>query len=243
MRFFKLENIRLILIVGVVFFLYGFSTVRNKNRVISAPKIEFLDEEELHFLNSQLVNNLLIQNNVIALNRAKDAVNLKSVEEFLDSHENIEKAEVFLTIDGVFKAQIKQNRPIVRVVNEGLSYYIDANGIDVPLSDNFTPRVPLLMGKLPEKENEKALYVAVFDYIEKDVFLKKNIIGAQLLANGELLLKNRNYTYNVLFGKPTDLKSKFMNYKAFFNKAVIDRTITKYNEISLKYDHQVVCTQ
>jgi cell division protein FtsQ len=54
---------------------------------------------------------------------------------------------------------------------------------------------------------------------------------------------NRNYDYQIDFGKAVDVSQKFKDYKAFFQKAVVDSTLYKYKKIDLRFTKQVVCTK
>jgi cell division protein FtsQ len=153
----------------------------------------------------------------------------------------IEKSDVFLSIDGVLKAVVKQKTPVARVFDGDDSFYIDYKGNTMPLSTNFTARVPLVSGKINKKNNKDL--AELFRVIHDDVFLKKNIIGIQIMPNGSLLLFNRNYNYQIDFGRPIKIKSKFNNYKAVFQKAVLDSSLNKYKTIDLRFTQQVVCTK
>jgi cell division protein FtsQ len=57
------------------------------------------------------------------------------------------------------------------------------------------------------------------------------------------LMSNRNYDYQIDFGRMLNEEKKFKNYKAFFQKAVLDSTLYKYKKVSLRFRHQVVCTK
>ena len=109
------------------------------------------------------------------------------------------------------------------------------------LSTNFTARVPLVSGDLNKKNNEDltGLLRMVYD----DEFLKKNIIGIQIMSNGSLKMLNRNFDYQIDFGKLKNVERKFKNYKAFFQKAVLDSSLYKYKKIDLRFTEQVVCTK
>jgi cell division protein FtsQ len=109
----------------------------------------------------------------------------------------------------------------------------------MPLSDNYTARVPLLSGEITVVKKEKLS--EVLRMIAEDDFLKKNIIGVQVLPNGSLIMANRNYDYQIDFGRTINIEKKFKNYKAFFQKAVSDSTLNKYKRINLKFTKQVVC--
>lgn len=241
MKLFKTEWLRLLLVFTVLFFLYGFSHSRSQSSVLKDQKIVFKDKEELYFLNQEMVNKLLIQNNFTSKIVTKDKVDLRDIEDFLDSHENIDKSEVYMTVDGIFNVEIVQKKPLVRVINDDFSYYIDTKGGFVPLSDNYTARVPLVLGEIDEDQWES--YMQFFGVLGSDDFFKKNIIGVKVLTNGELVLKNRNFRFDILFGQPKNISNKLLKYKAFFNKAVQDSTLNRYKSINLKYAQQVVCAQ
>jgi cell division protein FtsQ len=146
---------------------------------------------------------------------------------------------VFVSVDGVLKAVVEQKTPVGRVFDETGSFYIDNEGNKMPLSENYTARVPLLSGEITAVKKEKLS--EVLRMIAGDDFLKKNIIGVQVLSSGGLIMANRNYDYQIDFGRTINIERKFKNYKAFFQKAVLDSTLDKYRRINLKFTKQVVC--
>ena len=153
----------------------------------------------------------------------------------------IEKSEVFISIDGVLKAVVKQKTPIARVFNENESFYLDYKGDRMPLSEIFSERVPLVSGEI--KDESKEDLGRMFRMIHDDDFLKKNIIGVHISPTGNVTMMNRNFNYAIDFGKTINMERKFNNYKAFFQKAVSDSTINGYKMINLKFTQQVVCTK
>lgn len=240
MKKIKWNDVRLVLMIGVMVFLYSFSTKRNEARKIVKTDVEFTGENN-PFVTHETVNNLLIQNFNGASTIQKDKLDLNSLEHTLDKNKMIEKVEVYATIDGTLKALVTQKTPIARVSNEEGSYYIDYQGEEMPLSDTYTARVPLLSGEV--NEQNRAGLVEVFKKIHDDDFLKKNITGVQILPTGSMIMTNRNYDYRILFGKSINVDKKFNNYKAFFQHALRDTLIGKYKLINLKFTQQVVCTK
>jgi cell division protein FtsQ len=182
---------------------------------------------------------LLIEKNQDLKTLKKDGLDLNKLEKSINQQKLIEKADVFVSVDGVLKAVVKQKTPLGRVFDETGSFYIDNEGNSMPLSDNYTARVPLLSGEITVVKKEKLS--EVLRMIAEDDFLKKNIIGVQVLPNGSLIMANRNYDYQIDFGRTINIETKFKNYKAFFQKAVSDSTLSKYKRINLKFTKQVVC--
>jgi cell division protein FtsQ len=241
MKKFNWKIIRLGLMLGIVIFLYGFSTVKNHNRIIKAKNIEFVNEDT-PFISHTMVNKLLIQNHLDGQNIIKDKVDLKMLEQAIEDHQMVKKADVFMTIDGVLKVKIDQKKPMARVVmNDSVSHYIDENGGFMPLSENFTARVPIISGEIQHKYKKQ--FVDLLTLIHESEFLSQHVIGIQITANNEVVLKVRNYKHEVFLGRLNDFQDKIKNYQIFFQKAVQDGTINLYNTINLEFTKQVVCSK
>ncbi|WP_269685659.1 cell division protein FtsQ/DivIB [Flavobacterium lacustre] len=240
MKLFNWTNIRLILMFGLVIFLFSFTSNRNEHRKLTKSKVVFVGDNA-PFVKQETVNKLLIENKRDASSIEKVKLDLNKLEKAIDAHEMIEKSDVFVSIDGVLKAVVKQKTPIARVFNGDSSFYIDYKGNSMPLSANFTARVPLVSGVINKKNNEDL--AKLFRVIHDDEFLKKNIIGVEIMPNGSLKMLNRNFNYQIDFGRIINVERKFKNYKAFFQKAVLDSSLYKYNKIDLRFTEQVVCTK
>ena len=240
MKLFNWTNIRLILMFALVVFLYSFTSNRNENRKLIKSTVIFVGDMA-PFVRQETVNKLLIENKRDASSIQKVTLDLNKLEKSLDAQEMIEKSDVFVSIDGVLKAVVKQKTPIARVFDDGASFYIDYKGNRMPLSANFTARVPLVLGGINKKNNEDL--ADLFRIIYDDAFLKKNIIGIQIMSNGSLIMLNRNFDFQIDFGRMINVERKFKNYKAFFQKAVLDSSLYKYKKIDLRFTEQVVCTK
>ena len=238
MKFFSWINIRLILMIAMVIFLYSFTSHRNAMRKIEKITVVFIGENTL-FLKPETVNKLLIEKNTDLKTINKVDLDLNKLEKSVNRQEMVQKADVFVSVDGVLKAVVEQKIPLGRVFTEVGSFYIDSEGNKMPLSENFSARVPLISGKIAVLDKEKI--ADVLKQITHDDFLNKNIIGVEVLPNGSLIMKNRNYDFQIDFGKAINIDRKFKNYKAFFQNAVLDSTLNKYKRINLKFTKQVVC--
>lgn len=196
------------------------------------------------FMNYEMVNKLLIQNNESVLNKVKSVLDLHKLETQVIKHPMVENASVYITVDGDLKTKITQRAPIARVVTEDKSYYIDRQAKVMPLSAKYSARVLLVSGNINEK-NQQEIYkiYELANAILKDEFLNKQIIDIQKIENNEFVMNVRIGDQKIYLGKIEDLNQKFKNLKSFFNKAMIDHSIDNYVAINLKYNNQVVCTK
>ncbi|MEC5165166.1 cell division protein FtsQ [Flavobacterium sp. PL11] len=240
MKVFNWNNIRLLLMFIVVIFLFSFTSKRNENRKLSKSIIIF-EGNSTPFVRREAITKLLIENNTDVSSIRKVNLDLQKLEKGLNAQKMIEKSDVFVSVDGVLKAVIKQKTPIARVFDKDGSSYFDYQGSRMPLSINYTARVPLITGKMTSIDNE--VLTTFLRFIYDDSFLKKNIIGIEIMPDGTITMLNRNFDYQINFGKVENMEQKFKNYKAFFQKAVLDSSLYKYRNIDLRFTEQVVCTK
>ena len=171
---------------------------------------------------------------------AKEILDLNRLETTLNSNAMIKTAQVYLTVNGEVRADIEQRKPIARV-NTNASYYIDDEGVFMPLSSNYTARVPLVTGYIEKNNLDNVFKVA--DKICRDQFLKSHITEIFQGPNGKIELSTRIWDFKILVGKIENLDEKFKNLKAFYQKAKKDKTLDMYSKVNLQIENQVVCTK
>ncbi|MEJ2163464.1 MAG: hypothetical protein P8X60_09170 [Robiginitalea sp.] len=219
--------------------LYAFSDVRNSDRKIRDLRIQFEEGENL-YLTESMVNKLLIQNYGPIRNVGKERVVLNTIESVLRTNDMVKNAQVFLTVDGELNTKITQRRPVGRVAVTS-PFYLDDEGLKMPLSSNYSARVPIITGNITGKTLRDA-YV-ILKYINQDPFLNKNVIGIHIEGESDYCLKFRLEHFVVRLGDVTDLDEKFQNFKAFYTKAMEENTLMSYQVVSLEFENQVVCTK
>ncbi|MFC2147213.1 cell division protein FtsQ/DivIB [Bacteroidota bacterium] len=219
--------------------LYAFSGHRSDSRTVEGITLKFTGENNL-YLTQSMVNKLLIQNYGIIKNMPKEKLDLDTIEKVIEANEMVKSAQVYLTISGELTSNIVQRQPIGRV--EGITkFYLDEEGKNMPLSSNHSARVPIITGNITGKSLED-VYV-ILNYINRDNFLRKNVIGIHIEDEENYQLKFRLENFVVNLGNVDDLEQKFNNFKAFYTKAAKDKTLENYNIVSLEFNNQVVCTK
>lgn len=231
--------IKIILLLLVVGFLFAFSSKRNSARKVSEPVIKFMGEENL-FVTHETVSKLLIVNQQSVTNKPKEIIDLNDLETALNSNPMIKEAQVYINVDGQLTAEINQKKPIARV-STNASYYVDNDGSYMPLSTNYSARVPLITGVV-EKNNLHNLAV-VARKVQSDEFLKTNVVEIHQNENRSIDLRFRKDDFTIQLGSLDQLDKKINNLKAFYQKAMRDSTLNKYSVVNLRFDKQVICTK
>ncbi|MEM0931933.1 MAG: hypothetical protein AAGJ12_05680 [Bacteroidota bacterium] len=233
------DIVKLVLLTLTAIGLYGFSDYRSNQRKIQDVSINFLGDNNL-YIDESSVNKLLIQKYGQFTNRAKEHVVLNTIEQEIRSNDMVKKAQVYVTIDSKLVSKIVQRNPIGRV--EGASkFYLDDEGRRMPLSKLHSARVPIITGKITGKTLEDAYLI--LNYINKDDFLRKNVIGIHVEEEGKYQLRFRLENFVVNLGGVDNLNEKFKNFMAFYAKATKDNSLEQYAVVSLEFNNQVVCTK
>lgn len=234
----SLEIIKFIVLLGLLAFLFSFTKKRNEARNIKDITVDFVDENS-PFISYNTVNKLLIQINGKVTTIAKETLVLKEMEQRLLKNPMVRDAQVYVSVDGRLGAKIEQRKPVGRVAASP-DFYIDADGLKMPLSQVYSARVPLVTGS---SQNNFKEVTPLLLKIENDEFMKKSVIGVHQNNDGSIILKLRKTDLKLLFGKPENIDKKFQNFKAFFKKTKKDSTLFGYKMVNLKFDNQVIATK
>jgi cell division protein FtsQ len=235
----KYNDIKIIGLILLVGFLFAFSNQRNSVRKVDLKAPVFIGENKL-FITDQTVSKLLIQNQRPLTEQPKDIIDLNELEVALNSNSMIKKAEVFMSVEGELYTEIEQKRPIARV-SSNASYYIDDDGSYMPLSSNYTARVPLVTGNVNKNSLETVYEFA--SAVDQDEFLKKHVIEIRQNDDNTIDFRIRKSDFTVHLGTLIKLDKKINNFKAFYQKAFKDKILETYTRVDLKFDKQVICTK
>ena len=169
----------------------------------------------------------------------KETLVLKEMEARLLLHPMVRKAQVYVTIDGVLGAKIEQRKPIARV-SGAESFYIDEDGIPMPLSPLYAARVPLVNG-------DALLYVGqVHELIltlNQDAFMGPRLVSITVGRDGQMVLGLRDTDFAIVLGPVVRVQEKLKNFKAFYQKLAQTEELKGYKNIDLRYNNQVVATK
>lgn len=237
MKIRNLHTMRLILIVGILFFLVGFANHRQKMKPVKSLQVEFMDASKLFITEAeieQILKGMITANRDSLMNEER----LAAFEGVLDANEMIKSSEVYYSLDGKLSAKIFQREPIARIKDKDF-YYLDSEGLAMPLSKNYSSRVPMVYGVQPK--DLKEIYPLLIK-IQGDDFFKKHIIAIRKKSKNHYILQVRDREFVINFGRISHLDKKLTNYKVFHLKALEYNKLDDYKRIDLQFGNQVVCT-
>ena len=155
-------------------------------------------------------------------------------------HPAIKNAEVYSNQKGVININLQQRKAVVRIKTDNTDYYLDEQGMKMPLSSEYTPRVLVVTGEVNESNHS-----SIFSFVErinKDKFWKSQITQVHF-NNKEVIIIPRVGNQKIHFGTLTDVNKKLGNLYQFYKQAMPVKGWQTYSEISLAYNNQIVCTK
>ena len=155
-------------------------------------------------------------------------------------HPAIKNAEVYSNQKGVININLQQRKAVVRIKTDNTDYYLNEQGMKMPLSSEYTPRVLVVTGDVNESK-----HLSVFSFIEiinKDIFWKSQITQVHF-SNNEVIIIPRVGSQKIHFGTLTDVNKKLGNLYQFYKQAMPVKGWQTYSEISLAYNNQIICTK
>lgn len=202
------------------------------------------------FINSDIVDKLLITNNIILDSININSINFEKIEKIIGSHPAVLNAEVFNDYSGNIFIKIKQRKPVLRVITrENIGFYIDSEGEMLPFEDHYTAHVPVLSGNVSNEilNNPPDVYdLSLSEIFNLMVYLNEHELWryqiVQIFVNQEkefeLVPLLGDYIINL--GDLSNFQYKLSKLEAFYKTTFESINWDLYSEVDLRYSNQVI---
>jgi cell division protein FtsQ len=248
----KKENKQRIKTLFWLVLLAGLATVTLMAARFQAEEVITAVEAEVVLLDKG--NNLILPEDIVKNVEKKfgklesipiDLVDMRAIEEFLSTSPYVKEASVYLGASGTLMLSIRQRMPILRIVdNGGIHWYIDADTVRMPVSRNFTARVPLVNGNFPMTSDVKTWPLeTLFDLagvMEDNEFMSSLVDQIYMESPDKLWLVPRLGPSKILVSGTSDLEDQAERIQKFYKKALPTVGWDTYAYIDTRFAGQVV---
>ncbi len=191
-------------------------------------------------------------------------IDIESILTFLRRNPCLEYADAHTTIEGRLVVEVRQCRPIVRIISsEGINFYLDTKGKLLPVNPEYPVRViiangnieiPLKPGKsiFPKgkKKQQPSESIQILQNIHSiaqqlraDSVLNALVEQVYVKPDGEMQLATKAGSHIIEFGDTSNSADKLENLKTFYKYGLSKTGWNTYSIINLKFKNQVVCTK
>ena len=237
--------------VVMVFILVGFAEKSHRSKACENLNVDILDEEEYQFINKKDIVNIITNHGTDPIQGTNiSTIQLRQIENRLLQNSFIKDAQAYIDMKPEMFVKIKQRIPVARIENsKGEQYYIDNEGKTMPLSPNFTARVPIVTASFSPANNDSTLTkfnTVLFKFIaniDQDKFASA-LCGQITVDNRyEFSIIPRLGNIEIFMGDTSDLPNKIVRLKSFYKSSLPQAGWEKYRSISVKYKNQVIATE
>jgi cell division protein FtsQ len=230
--------------------------------VAKKPNIAISVVDENNFLTEKELLDRLRRNNLMFDGQLMEHLKTDEIEAFIRKMHEVESVEVFRRLGGNWDIRLKIRQPLARVFNtKGESFYIDAKGATMDPSPNFTARVFVFSGNIPDRsdsltvddilKNDSLREARLLDdiyriakYVAADPFLRAQISQVVRMKSDDFVLIPQVGSHRIIFGSAftdADVKEKMDKLKTFYKEGLPYEGWAKYETINLKFRNQIVC--
>jgi len=228
-----------VLAIALLVVVLSFTNDRQDKQLVSLNEISIAVSED-DFVNQRIILKYLENKNVSFDNILFNDFKTEELEDMIKFHPGIKDAEVFTNQKGDVNISIEQKKAIVRVKSNFDDCYLDEFGKRMELSDNYTPCLLVVTGKL-SSDNYKEV-VGFVNEINKSDLWKSQLTQIHYDDNDVILIP-RVGEQKIHIGNLDNTKEKLDNLYQFYNVALPIKGWQTYSDINLKYKNQIVCTK
>lgn len=220
----------ILLLITMIYF--AVDSMGDKYCKLSEITIE-IDENK--FVTKEVVIEYLKENTLYPDSILLNNVSFSNMENMLINHPSIKSAEVYSDMSANVFITLTQRKPIVRIQEDKKGYYLDEDGLKMPLSNIFTSRMLLVTGEIHSVKNAELFELSEFIY--NNTFWKKQIVQINIEKSKLLMLTKLGEQLE--FGQIKDVKEKFENLMLYYEKG--NSQNKEYKTLNLEYKNQIVC--
>ena len=186
-------------------------------KIVSSGNHAFVDKKEI-------VTILTDSGQTKITGQSISSFNLAKMESQLNKNPWIRKTKLFFDNNEVLQINIAEREPVARIfTTSGNSFYIDSNGVQLPLSPKTIIKVPVFTDypyeKLRTHGADSLLLVQIKNvgyYILKDSFWMAQIAQVDITSSRTFEMAPVIGNHTIAFGDGTDYEKKFGRLFIFY---------------------------
>ncbi len=227
------------------------SFINIKKQEVKCTHVKILIPGADNFIEREEIDAILKQSQGNLVGKPLGDINTHEIEKAIQANPYIAFAKVYADMDGIINIQVKQRQPVLRIINAGgQDYYIDRDGLKMPMSPNFTANVLVATGDIFEGYGGRVdtlLTPLVADLYKAALFLKQDTLWdaqiEQIFVNSksDIELIPRVGNQRIILGNADSLSVKMSNLLAFYKQAMPLVGWDAYKTINVKYINQIIC--
>jgi len=197
------------------------------------------------------IKDIITASGITGVGKPLDDSATKKVRELLNTKSYIKNVTAYQTSDKILHIELEQRMPVVRIVTNTGSCYLDNEGYAFPPSLRYSYDVPLITGNMPLPRklpyNGPLMCEFVQNLLDFSNFIKQNpfwnaqIQQVEIDNSGDVVFVVCSDNNLVRLGQLDNFETKMKNLYTFYKKVVPYRGA--YKVLDLRFDKQIVALE
>lgn len=238
----KIFTIAFSVIIGIylVLAVTAFNNPIERDVVCGNVKITIEDGVVKGFLTPADVQRTLTLNQLDPVGRSLADINLRQMEECLESQELIDNAECYKTQGGDVSIHVTERVPVMRVMSAGGGdYYVDRDG-RIMRNTGYACNLIVATGSIDSSYACRVL-APMGRIIMADNFWRNQIEQINILPDSTVEMVPRVGRHILYLGRPVGVTKKLERLRKFYRYGLSQAGWNKYSRISVEFNNQIVC--
>ncbi|HXB42647.1 MAG TPA: hypothetical protein VNV85_01245 [Puia sp.] len=225
---------------------------KRNNKTCKGLRVEIISPSKHFFVDRNDVVKMLSDNSTIKPDgKPISSFDLISMQDKLKKNAWVKEAEVFFDNNDILRVAITEREPSARIFTVGgNSFYIDSSGLQLPLSDKFTVRLPVFTDFPAEKVKLTGSDGTLMKQIKKinqcilkDSFWSAEIAQIEITPARTFEMVPVVGSHIIEFGDGNDCEKKLHRLFIFYKDVLSKTGFDKYARVDIQYEGQVIGTK
>lgn len=173
------------------------------------------------------------------------SINTQDIRRALLSLDKVEDVQVLRLTDGTIAITAQPIIPVMRVFDNGKSYYINKDGKRVSANARYHKDVPIVEGHFDPADTvfTPQSLLPLINYIASDSIWNSFISMVKVKSQNDIILVPVIREHVINIGTPDNFDDKFSRLKKFYTEVLPCQGWEKYDTLTLKWRGQLVASK
>ncbi len=173
------------------------------------------------------------------------SINTQDIRRTLLSLDKVEDVQVLRLTDGTIDITAQPIIPVMRVFDNGKSYYINKDGKRVSANARYHKDVPIVEGHFDPADTlfTPQSLLPLINYISSDSIWNSFISMVKVKSPNDIILVPVIREHVINIGTPDNFDDKFSRLKKFYTEVLPRQGWEKYDTLTLKWRGQLVASK
>jgi len=200
--------------------------------------VRVLDADQRQYVSASELTQLVHQHNLYPVGKTKHCIALQPIENLICEHSMVRQAECYKTIQGAVIISLTQRQPVVRVLTEAETYFVDSDHKIMPVRPSVTTPMLMATGHVSRRMAQQELSEFAL-WLQQDSYWCDRIARVEVINPHMVHLIQANGQASIILGDWKDYERKLTKLRHWYEKGK-DLNLEQYQQVDLRFHNQVI---